>query len=324
MSRNFWQNKKVLVTGGTGFVGSWVCQLLVSQGAVVTATTRKKSPQVSDWSHGVIIRTVDLLKPAAVSKVIKGQDIVLHLAAQVAGIQYNRIHPAEMFGDNVLMTKNVLDAAVAHQVDRVLIVSSACVYPATASIPTPEHEGFQSDPEPTNLGYGWAKRTAEVMARLYNQEYGLKIALARPSNTYGPRDDFDDATSHVIPSLIKRVMSGEDPLSVWGSGEQTRSFMYVADLAAGLLAVTEKYAECDPVNLGSSEETSIKDLVKLIIKYSKHKPHIVFDTSKPDGQKRRQNQVSKAKDTCGFIAKTKLETGIQATINWYGEKYVQS
>lgn len=194
------------------------------------------------------------------------------------------------------------------------------------TIPTPETEGFKDDPEPANFGYGWSKRVAEVQAKSYSQEYGMKIAIVRPYNMYGPRDHFDPNVSHVIPALIKRVFDGENPLTVWGDGEQTRSFLYVTDSARGILLATEKYPTADPINLGTDEEVKIKDLINLIIELSRTepKPTIFFDTKKPAGQPRRNSDNRKAREKIGFDANVSLREGIERTINWYKENILRS
>ncbi len=316
--KNFFKDKKVLVTGGTGFVGSHVCQLLLQKGAKVTTTTKSGSlKNISHIKNHLKIKKTDLTDLHEAIRVTKNQDIVLNLASKVAGIQFNINHPATMFADNVQIAQNIASASVKNNVERLLMVSSACVYPRNCTIPTPETEGFLNDPEPTNLGYGWAKRVEELIARFYHLEYGLKVAIARPYNVYGPRDNFDPKISHVIPGLVKRVFDGENPLVVWGSGKQTRSFLYVEDLARGLLEITEKYPESDPLNIGNSEEVTIKKLASLIVNFSGKKTRIVFDTAKPDGQPRRNCDTKKAKAKIGFVAKTPLEIGLKKTIDWY-------
>ena len=318
MIKNFWTGKRVLVTGGTGFIGSFVCELLLEKGAKVTTTSF--SGDLSKIKHlrkDLKAMKSDLREYKQAEEVIKNKDIVLNLASKVAGIQFNINHPATMFSDNVLIAQNVISASHKQNVERLLMVSSACVYPRFAKVPTPESEGFLDDPEPTNLGYGWSKRTTELLSRFYMQEHKMKIALARPYNAYGPRDNFNPAVSHVIPGLIKRVLEGENPLNVWGSGNQSRSFIYARDLARGLLLLTEKYAVCDPVNISSDEEIKIKDLAQLVIRLSGKKTKIVLDKSKPDGQLRRKSDTRKAKKEIGFETKTKLSDGLLETIEWY-------
>lgn len=304
---NFYKNKRVFVTGGTGFIGSHLVLKLRAAGAKVTAFSRKE---------------LDLIDKTAVQRKISGHDFVFHLAASVGGIHYNQVHPASLMYQNLLPTLNVLEAARKAKVSRILIVSSACVYPRFCTIPTPESEGFKDEPEPTNYGYGWAKRTAEILAKTYYQEFGLPIGIVRPYNAYGPGDNFNPETSHVIPSLIKRVLDGERPLTVWGDGSATRSFIYVDDLVAGMMLALEKYPVPDPINLGTTEEVSIKCLSEMIIKFSGVKTKIKFDAGKPNGQPRRNCDVAKAGKILGFMAGTKLAQGLPLAINYYRD-YVQ-
>jgi nucleoside-diphosphate-sugar epimerase len=216
----------------------------------------------------------------------------------------------------------MLEAVRKNDVERCLVVSSACVYPRDCQIPTPETEGFKDDPEPSNFGYGWAKRLAEVQARTYFEEYGMKIAIVRPYNTYGPRDHFDSQTNHVIPSLIRRVHEGENPLTVWGDGNQSRAFVYVSDVVNGMLLATEKYPVGEPVNIGSLEETKIKELVGLILELSDKRPDVVFDLSKPSGQNRRCPDLSKAQRRLEYVAKVSLRAGLSKTVDWYRQEHL--
>ena len=319
--RSFWQGKKVLVTGGAGFVGSFVVEVLLLKGAKVSITYRSNNlSNISHVTKDIKLIKADLLDFSDAKRATRSQDIVMNLASGVAGIQYNLDHPVEMFNDNIEIAKNTIEASYRNNVDRYLVVSSACVYPRHCSIPTRESDGFLDDPEPTNLGYGWAKRVAELLGRFYFQEYGIKVAIARPYNAYGPRDNFDPTVSHVIPGIIKRVFDGENPLVVWGSGKQTRSFLYVEDFARGLLETVEKYPKADPINIGTNEETTIADLAKLIVKLSGKKAAITFDTSKPDGQPRRKCDTRKAREKIGFEAKIPLKEGLSKTIEWYKQR----
>lgn len=316
--KNFWSGKRVLVTGGAGFIGSYVCELLLKYGAQIRITT--KSNNLKKIKH--IISEIEVIKADLIDynqalKSLKRQEIVLNFASKVTGIQYNIVHPVEMFKDNIIIAKNVLEAAFKNGAERFLVVSSACVYPRKTTIPTPEHEGFLDDPDPSNLGYGWSKRVAELLGRFYFQEFGMKIAIVRPYNAYGPRDNFDPRFSHVIPGIINRIYNGENPLTVWGTGNQTRSFLYAEDFVRGALLALEKYSVADVVNLGSNEEISIGDLARHIIKKSGKKIKIKFDTSKPDGQPRRNCDMSKAKQKIGFESEIDLKEGISRTLEWY-------
>lgn len=317
---DFWRDRRVAVTGGAGFVGSHVVEQLVAAGARVTAVddfSRGRREHLSAVRDRVTLATVDVRDAGAGAAAFAGHDVVLHLAARVAGVAYNQAHPAEMFRDNVAVTLGVLEAARQARVRRVEVVSTACVYPRDCAIPTPEPEGFRDDPDPSNLGYGWAKRMAEVQARLYAEEYGMAIGIIRPYNTYGPRDHCDALTSHVIPALIQRVLSGEDPVVVWGSGRQSRAFLYVEDFARGVLEAAERYPQPDPVNLGTTEEVTIQALITLILELCGRHPRVVFDTTKPEGQPRRNCDSTKAERCVGFRAQVPLREGLRRTIAWY-------
>lgn len=322
--KSFWYKKRVLVTGAGGFIGSWVTEQLVKKRARVTAAYHHHTEHLRHLKNRVSLVQCDLTNPLDTHSIVKNNEIVIHLASKVAGIQYTMNHPVEMFEDNIEMTKNILRASYENKVERVLLVSSACVYPRFAKPPTNEKMGFVNDPEPTNLGYGWSKRVMELMARFYHDEYGLKVAIARPYNAYGPRDTFDPAVSHVIPGIIKRILSDESPLTVWGSGKQTRSFIYVEDLAHGLLELIEKYPKPDPINLGSDQEISVSNLAKLIIRLSGKNTTIRLDKTKPDGQPRRLPDIKKAKKMVGFKAETPLEFGLKKTIRWYKKQHSSS
>lgn len=324
----FWKGKKVLVTGGAGFIGSYVVEQLVEKKADVL-TTVIDNLQSGELRNLKKIRDrikfvrADLRNMKDCLKICKGNEIVMNLAARIGGIEYNRFHPGTMFRDNMIISLNVLDAARQVGVERFLAVSSACVYPRNCTIPTPEEEGFKDSPEPTNDGYGWAKRMVEFIGGAYHREFRMKVAIARPYNCYGPRDHFDAETGHVIPALIKKVFDGQNPLIVWGDGEQSRAFIYVEDLARGLIEVTEKYAICDAINIGTDEEIKIKDLVKLIIELSGKNPKIYFDTSAPEGHPRRNCDNRKAKEKIGFEAKMSLKDGLKKTFEWYINEYVK-
>ncbi len=321
-TKEYWTGKKVLVTGGAGFIGSHVTEQLVALGARVRVTNfgepkPEEARNIASVRDQIEIVTADLTKIEDAVRVCKGQDVVLNLAAHVGGIGYNKTHPATMFRDNVWIATTTLEGARQASVKRFLVVSSACVYSNDASIPTPESEGFLGEPETTNNGYGWSKRMAEYDGQAYAKEFGMEIAIVRPYNSFGPRDHFDPVNGHVIPSFIVRLMNGEKPLTIWGTGSPTRSFIYVDDFARGLIETTEKYPQADPVNIGSDEEISMRDLAQLIIDEMGSSTTVAFDTSKPDGQPRRAADVTKAKEKVGFEAEISLREGIRRTIEWY-------
>lgn len=317
---SFWQKKRVLVTGGTGFIGSHLVEKLVAQKAQVTVmsnSTIKNSPNLKAAIRKIKFIKGDCRDLKEAKKACRHQDLVMNLAARVGGIEYNRTHQATMLRDNLLIASTMIEAARQAKVKRFLVVSSACIYPRHCFIPTPESEGFIDEPEPTNGGYGWAKRMAEKLGQYYAQEFGLNVAIVRPYNCYGPRDHFDPKSSHVIPALIKKVIDGQNPVIVWGSGKQTRAFLYVEDLVEGMMLALEKYPLADPINLGTDEEVSIRELIYKIVRLSGLKPKIKFDTTKPDGSPRRNSDNRKAKEKIGFTAKTKLDEGLKKTIEWY-------
>ncbi|MCB4790799.1 MAG: SDR family NAD(P)-dependent oxidoreductase [Elusimicrobia bacterium] len=315
-----WSGKKVLVTGGAGFIGSHVVEMLVKRGARVLVVDNLENGSMDNLKSvkdEIVFKDFDLNDLDVCVDISKGIDVVMNIAAKVAGIEYNKNNQGEMYFDNVRINSNMLEASRINKVERTLMVSSACVYTRHCKIPTPESEGYRYIPEFTNEGYGWSKRVAEWQSMAYAKEYGMKIAIARPYNAYGPRDHFDPDKSHVIAALIKRIFDNEDPLNVWGDGEQARAFIYVDDFARGLIELTEKYAVADPVNIGTDNEIKIKDLVSLIVKLSGRTPKIQFDTTKPSGQPRRNSDNTNAKQKIGFEAMVKLEDGLKRTIDWY-------
>lgn len=319
-SSHFWEGKKVLVTGGAGFIGSFTVERLLREGAGVKVVDNLENGRLENLrscKEAITFVEGDLRDGKVCVEACQGMEVVLNLAAKVGGIDFNKKHPGTMFTSNALIDTNMLEAARLCEVERYLCVSSACVYPRHSRYPTPEEDGFKDAPEPTNIGYGWAKRLAEVQSQCYAEEYGMEIAIARPYNTYGPRDHFDSDKAHVIPALIRRVLSGEDPLIVWGSGEQSRSFVYVEDVVEGMLLLTEKYPKADPVNLGSDEEIKIKDLARLIVDLCGRTCEIRFDRTKPDGHPRRNSDNTKAKEKIGFETEVPLKEGLQRTIDWY-------
>lgn len=318
IKRNFWENRRVLVTGGAGFIGSHLVDRLVKVGSSVKVVDSLENGSMSNLPAGEVdFLKGDLLEPRICQTACEDIDMVYSVAAKVAGVGYNVEHPAEMFYRNAIISLNVLEAARTKDVTRFVVVSSACVYERHPPIPTPEDHGFVGDPEPTNLGYGWAKRFAEVQARVYAAEYGMKISIVRPYNAYGPRDHFDPSKAHVIPALIHKIFSGLNELVVWGNGLQKRSFVYVSDLVEGLILSAEQYPVPDPVNIGSDEEVSIADLVEMIMKISGKRLRVKFDESKPVGQSRRCADLQKAKRLLGYSPKVSLYEGLSRTIQWY-------
>lgn len=320
---SFWQGKRVLVTGGSGFIGSFLVERLLAEGATVRVcgrTRAKLEKMMGATAAQVEFLEGDLASLDFAERACRRQEAVFHLAANVAGVGYNSTHPGSIFFDNGTIGLNILEAAVRAGVERIGLTSSACVYRRHCTVPTPESEGFVDDPEPTNLGYGWAKRMLEVQARCYVEQYPIKIALPRPYNAYGPRDDFEWETSHVIPALIRKVVEGHNPIKVWGDGSQTRSFLYVTDFVEGLLLTLERYPECEPVNIGSEEEVTIAGLIRLIIDIAGSDAQLEFDLSKPGGQPRRIGDYTRAREKLGFQTQVPLVEGLRRTIGWYLER----
>jgi GDP-L-fucose synthase len=320
---SFWKGKRILVTGGAGFTGSFLVERLAIEGARVRVADNLSNGSLENLEscrRDIEFLRSDLSEPDNCRLAVRGQEVVFHLAALVGGVEFNANHPGTMFTQNTLVNTNMLESARQHGVERYLCVSSACVYPRFCMVPTPETEGFKDEPEFTNRGYGWAKRAAELQAQFYADEYGMKIGIIRPYNTYGPRDHFDPDKSHVIPAVIKRIYNGENPLIVWGNGEQTRAFVYVTDVVEGMLRSLELYPRADALNIGVEEEVSIKDLVNLMVRLSGKKPEVVFDASKPAGQPRRNADISKAKKLIGYHTDVRLEEGLKNTIEWYLKK----
>ena len=324
---SFWAGRRVLVTGASGFIDSHLVEALLAQGARVRGLGRSR-PRLEaalgaqaahiEWMEG------DLTLAAVARTACSGMEMVCHLAGHVGGIGQNAASPSTMLVDNVRLGLPIVDAAARAGVDRLLCVSSACVYPGDCTIPTPESEGFAGDPEATNFGYGWAKRLLEVQARAAMREFGMNVAIVRPYNAYGPRDHFELQTGHVIPALIRKVLEGDDPLIVWGDGTQTRSFLYVTDLVEGLLRAVEQYAVGDPVNLGTEEEITTAALAQLISELCGRAPEVRFDPGRPSGQARRRGDLRTAREQLGFAPRVGLREGLGRTIEWYMQQRILS
>ena len=318
--RGFWRDRRVVVVGGNGFIGSHLVERLLEAGARVASTA---SSADSAWrflgsvESDVDMRIGDLRNPETARRAVEGQEVVMNLAARVGGVAHNMAHPATLFRENVQPFINVIEAARQAGVGRFLVTSSACVYPAVCTVPTSEDEGFTDRPEFTNEGYGWAKRMEEYLGESYASEYGMDVCIARPYNAFGPRDNFDPASSHVIPALVRRAIAGESPFVVWGSPEVTRSFIYATDFARGLMAVAERSPQVGAINIGSDEETSIGRLASLVVAACGLKVDIVFDSSKPTGQMRRSCDTRLAARLLGFRAEVSLEAGLARTVEWY-------
>ncbi len=302
----FWDDKKVLVTGGAGFLGSHIVDKLVND--------RNMDP------NRIIIprsKQFDLRNPENCRKLVKDVDIVIHLAARVGGIGFNQKYPGSLFYDNAMMGLNMIESARIANVNKFVQVGTVCAYPKYAPIPFKEDEIWNGYPEETNAPYGIAKKSLLVMAQAYRQQYGMNIIYLLPVNLYGPRDNFDPESSHVIPALIRKFVEAEGEVTVWGTGKASREFLYVEDAAEGIILATERYNKSDPVNLGTGREVTVRDLASLIASLTGYTGKINWDTSRPDGQPRRMLDVTRALGEFGFHATTSLEDGLKRTVDWY-------
>jgi len=264
----------------------------------------------------------DLLDASSCIRAVQGADAVFNLAVFGGGILRNTREGARVFTTNVLMQTHVIEAVRMCDVERYLFPSSVCVYPAKLEVMR-EDLAWDSPPDKTHLGFGWAKRMGEMQCQLYAEQYGIRIAIVRPTNAYGPGDNFDLNSSHVIPALIRKAVEKQDPYVVWGDGTSKREFIYSADVARGMILALEKYPVADPVNLGSGQEISIADLTQLILKLSEHNPsQVLFDETKPIGQTRRICDTHKANKLLDFSAQVLLSTGLRNTIDWYKQRHM--
>ena len=318
---SFYEGKKILVTGGSGMIGSHLVEALIKNGAnvrIVEHNNKVSDVFSDDQLKKIEVVKGDLSRMEDCAKAVKDMEFVFHLAAVAGGVGKNIANPAKIFTQNILMQTQLLEASRVFGVDRYLFTSSACIYPAFCRLPFKEEDGFKGDPEPSNVAYSWVKRMGELQCQYYKQQYGMKTAIVRPFNSYGPRDNFDLETSHVIPAIIRKAVERQTPFKVWGSGEPTREFVHAADIARGMMLALEKYAEADPVNIASGREIRIIDLVKLILKLSGYEnAKIVFEKNRPLGQLKRLGSTEKAKRVLGFETEISLEDGLKQTIEWY-------
>jgi len=307
---NFWNNKKILVTGGAGFLGSFVVDDLIKNRKVPQENVR--IPRSADTDLRIWENCV---------KVVNDIDIVVHLAGRGGGIGYNRKYPGLLFYDNILMNSQLMEAARREGVEKFVGIGTVCSYPKYVPVPFREENLWDGYPEETNAAYGLSKKMMLVQSQAYRQQYGFDSIHLLMINLYGPRDNFDPESSHVVPALIRKfvdaVRNSQEEVVVWGTGKVTREFLYAEDAAEGIILASEKYDKSDPVNLGSGSETSIKDLVELISELAGFDGEIRWDTSKPDGQPRRLLDVSRAKKEFGFKARVGLREGLKRTIDWY-------
>ncbi|MEK7524330.1 MAG: GDP-L-fucose synthase [Patescibacteria group bacterium] len=299
--------KKIVVTGGSGFLGSFVVETLKARGVKNIFVPRSSEYDLRKWEN--------------CREVVKNSDIIIHLAAHCGGIGLNREHPGQLFYDNAIMGIQLMEAARLENVEKFVTVGTVCSYPKIISVPFKEDDLWNGYPEETNAPYGLAKKMLLVQSQAYRQEYGFNGIYLLQVNLYGPRDNFDPASSHVIPALIKKIADAKTQkktsVDVWGSGTASREFLYVEDAAEGIVAATEKYDRPDPVNLGAGFEITIRELTDTICSLMNFKGDIKLDGTKPDGQPRRMLDTTRAQNAFGFKAKTTFEEGLKKTIEWY-------
>jgi GDP-L-fucose synthase len=305
----FWEKKRFLITGGAGFLGSHVVEKLKEKGCGEVFIPRSKDYDLVKMEE--VIRAYKDAKP----------DIVIHLAAKVGGIGANRANPGKFFYDNLMLGTQMMEIGRQMKIEKFVALATICAYPKFTPVPFKEENLWNGYPEETNAPYGLAKKMLLVQSQAYRQQYGFNSICLFPVNLYGPRDNFDPESSHVIPALIKKcidaVRNKDSQIIVWGTGKPTREFLYVDDAAEGILLATEKYNKSEPINLGAGFEISIYDLVNLIVKFTGFTEKIVWDSSKPDGQPRRTLDVTRAEKEIQFKAKTDFEEGLRKTVEWY-------
>ena len=307
---DFWANKNILVTGGAGFVGSRLVSFLKDEKNVPSSAISIPRSKNTD------LRSLDNCLAA-----VEGKELVIHLAASVGGIGFNMDNPATLFYDNAIMGIQLMEAARQKRVDKFIAIGTICAYPKFTPVPFKEKDLWDGYPERTNAPYGLAKKMLLVQSQAYRKQYGFNSIYLLPVNLYGPRDNFDPRSFHVIPAMIKKLIdardAGDRTVTLWGTGKASREFLYVDDAARGIILATEKYDEPAPVNLGAGFEIRIDALAEKIKKLTKFKGEILWDSSKPDGQPRRMLDTSLAEEKFGFKAKMDLDTGLQRTIEWY-------
>lgn len=307
MSKSFWSDKKVVVTGGAGFLGRHLVKKLQQLNPRQIFIPLSSKYDLRDYNQCL--------------KAFKGRNIVIHLAANVGGIGYNQSFPADLFDDNILIGVNCLRAARAAKINKFVTVGTVCSYPKLAPVPFKEKYLWQGFPEETNAPYGIAKLAGLVQAQAYRQQHNFNSIYLLQVNLYGPGDNFDLKSSHVIPALIRKFINAKQKdlpsVTIWGSGKATREFLFVKDAAEGILLAAEKYNKPEPINLGTGKEISIKSLAEKIKNIAQYQGKIVWDRSKPDGQPRRSLDISRAKKEFNFKANTNLDQGLRQTINWY-------
>jgi len=314
----FWQGQRVVISGGAGVIGSYLAEHLVAAGASVRIVDNLENGHLGNLAairDRIEFIAGDVTDMSVSQAACAGMDVMMNMAAQAPGVGHSHLNHVPLLGRNVQIGSVILEAARQQGVGRALVVSSSCVYPDEAPVPTPELPVFTGEPERVNSGYGWAKRYQELQAQHYAAQFGMQIAIARPFNAYGGRDIGRGEQSHVIPAIIERILSDEPELMVWGSGTQTRSFIHARDIAQGLALVTEHYAVADAVNVGHDHETTMAELARLLLEVAEVEKPIVFDTSKPEGCKRKSADMTKFRRvTHGFEPVTELRDGLREMV----------
>jgi GDP-L-fucose synthase len=311
MTQLDFSTQKILVTGGAGFLGKQVIAQLLGAGAQLDNISVPRS------------KTCDLRMLEHCKAAVEGQDLVIHLAAHVGGIGLNREKPAELFYDNLMMGTQLIHAAYEAGVKKFVCAGTICAYPKFTPVPFKEDDIWNGYPEETNAPYGVAKKALLVQLQAYRQQYGFDGIYLLPVNLYGPEDNFNPASSHVIPALIRKVyeakQQGVKQLPVWGDGSPTREFLFSEDAARGIVMGAQFYDDADPVNLGTNYEISIRDLVELICRLMEFEGELIWETDQPNGQPRRCLDTTRAQSAFGFTAQVSLEEGLRRTIDWYGQ-----
>lgn len=306
---DYWGTRRIVVTGGAGFLGSYVIEKLEARGAGAILVPRIEEYDLTQRAD--IRRMYDDMQP----------DVVLHLAAVVGGIGANRAHPGSFFYKNLIMGVELIEEGRLRGIEKFVAIGTICAYPKFTPVPFKEDDLWNGYPEETNAPYGLAKKMLLVQAQAYRQEYGFNAIFLLPVNLYGPRDNFDPATSHVIPALIKKCVdaidAGEKHITCWGTGSASREFIYAEDAAEGILLATERYDDAEPVNIGAGFEITIRDLVDMIVRLTGFRGEVRWDASQPDGQPRRCLDTSRARARFGFKARMNFEEGLRRTIDWY-------
>lgn len=317
---------KVLVTGGAGFIGSSLVDELLREGNQIRVVDNLSRGSLKNLEHclsKIEFIKGDLTSAETAQEAVKGCSACFHLAAVVGGVQWMNTHPSEIY-QSLLMNYQVLDACRKADIDKLLYTSSACTYPtnlqATADLPPLKEEDVLKCGAMPDGDYGWAKLVGEIQCKAYHETYGMKIAVIRPFNPYGPRESFNPEDCHVIPALIRRAVNRENPFIIWGNGEQRRAFTYVTDLAKGIILACRKISNASPLNLGAYADTRIKDLANLILRLTGLNTKIVLDTSKPSGVMVRKSDMTKATEVLGWKPTTSLKRGIEKTIDWLPKK----